>query len=64
MFEQTGVEHRISAAYYPQTNGLDERFNQTLVNMLTKMSGEKPDEWDEYIDAALFGYRYIAIAKA
>ena len=58
LFELTGVEHRISAAYHPQTNGLDERFNQTLVNSLTKMSGDKPDEWDQYIDPVLFAYRY------
>ena len=57
MFEKTGVEHRISAAYHPQTNGLVERLNQTLVNMLTKLSGEKRDDWDDYIDVALFAYR-------
>ena len=54
----TGVEHRISAPYHPQTNGLDERFNQTLVNCLTKLVGEHQDKWDEYIDVALFAYRY------
>ena len=59
MFDLTGVEHHISAAYHPQTNGLDERFNQTLVNSLTKMVGEKKDEWDEYIDAVLFAYRFV-----
>lgn len=53
----TGVDHRISAAYHPQTNGLVERFNQTLVNSLTKLAGEKTDEWDQYIDAILFAYR-------
>jgi len=44
-------------SYHPQTNGLTERFNQTLVNILTKMSGERPEEWDEFIDAALFACR-------
>ena len=53
------MDHRISAAYHPQTNGLDERFNQTLVRMLTKMSGEKPEMWDEFLDAALFAYRLV-----
>jgi hypothetical protein len=36
LFELTGVEHRISSAYHPQTNGLDERTNQTLVHTLIK----------------------------
>lgn len=58
LFELTGVEHRISAAYHPQTNGLDERFNQTLVSALTKMSADKPHEWDQFIDPVLFAYRY------
>ena len=59
LFELTGVHHKMSAAYHPQTNGLDERFNQTLCNALTKMVEGKEEEWDRYIDAALFAYRYI-----
>jgi len=39
-FELSGVEHRMSAVCHPQTNGLDDRFNQTLVNALTKLTGE------------------------
>ncbi len=27
-----------STAYHPQTNGLDEKFNQSLVNALTKIA--------------------------
>ena len=29
--------------------------------LMTKMCGEKPEEWDDFIDAALFAYRYIVI---
>ena len=63
LFQLTGVEHKMSAAYHPQTNGLDERFNQTLVNTLTKMVDGKEEEWDKFINAALFAYRYKIIAK-
>ena len=56
MFEKTNVEHRISSAYHPQTNGLDERTNQTLVHSLTKLITTQ-DEWDLSIDAALYAYR-------
>ena len=59
LFELTGVDHRMSAAYHPKTNGLVERFNQTIVNSLTKMTGEKPEDWDKYIDAVLFTYRLV-----
>ena len=27
VFEMAGIEHRVSSAYHPQTNGLDERMN-------------------------------------
>ena len=34
LFQLTGTEHRISIAYHPQTNGLVERYNQTLQRSL------------------------------
>ena len=41
---------------HPQTDGLVERFNRTLVDMLAKMV--KPGiEWDERIPYVLFAYR-------
>ena len=42
LFEIAGVEHRVSSAYHPQTNGLDERMNQTLtkaISILNRMIG-------------------------
>lgn len=36
LFSMTKTEHRISSAYHPQTNGLVERFNQTLQRSLVK----------------------------
>ena len=33
----TGTQHHIVAAYHPQTNGLTERFNQTLQSALLKV---------------------------
>lgn len=43
--------------YFMQTNGLDERFNQTLQNSLRKHINEKQDDWDQVLDAILFAYR-------
>ena len=56
MFKLTGIEHKISSSYNPQTNGLDERTNQTLTRALIKFS-EAKENWDENIDAALYAYR-------
>lgn len=49
------MEHRISSAYHPQTNGLDERTNQTLVRTLKKLTSAEED-WDQHIEAALYAY--------
>ena len=50
--------HKIqTAAYHPQTNGLCERFNGTLTNMLAAYSSENQDDWDTMLPIALFGYR-------
>ena len=56
MFKLTGIEHKISSSYHPQTKGLDERTNQTLTRALIKFS-EAKENWDENIDAALYAYR-------
>ena len=37
--EKLHIDQRISSAYHPQTNGLDERFNQTLIRSLQKVVG-------------------------
>lgn len=39
-----------------QANGLDERFNQTLQNMLIKYVHEKHENWDQFLDTCIFAY--------
>ena len=51
------IDHRIASAYHPQTNGLQERFNQTLERALIKCVNEKQNDWDLHIKRILFGYR-------
>ena len=57
LFKLTGVQHIISAAYHPQTNGLDEQFNQTLQRALLKMVNENENQCDKFLDSVLFAYR-------
>src|SRR6266498_1242478 len=54
--EKFRIKHRLSTPYHPQTNGLVERFNQTLCEKLAKMA-EETTMWDEFIDPALMAYR-------
>lgn len=42
LFRLTGTEHRIASAYHPQTNGLTERYNQTLQTTLVKVVNDIP----------------------
>ena len=53
----TGFRHRVTSAYHPQSNGLDERFNQTLKTSLQRLVNEHQTNWDELIDDVLFAYR-------
>jgi hypothetical protein len=43
--------------YHPSCNGLVEKFNGTLKNMLRRMCSERPQDWDRFIDPLLFAYR-------
>lgn len=51
-----GIEHRLTTAYHPQANGLDERFNQTLKNAIAKYSQECRDEWDAKLMEIVYAY--------
>ncbi len=54
--EKFRIKHRLSSSYHPQTNGLVERFNQTLCEKLAKLS-EEIDQWDQFVDPILMAYR-------
>ena len=41
--ELTGFKHKITSAYHPQSNGLDERFNQTLKAQRQPNEATSPD---------------------
>ena len=56
MMEEFGIKHRLTTAYHPQANGLDERFNQTLVNSLSKYAQECRESWDENLQEVVYGY--------
>lgn len=53
----TGVEHRVTSTYHPQTNGLTERFNQTLVSALRKHTEANPTQWHKWLPYVLLAYR-------
>ena len=45
-----------TTAYHPQTDGLVERFNRTLCDMLACYVTEEPQEWDKYLPFVTLAY--------
>ena len=45
--------------YHPHTDGLCERFNQTLKKMLQKAAVEEGKDWDKLLHYLLFAYREV-----
>ncbi|XP_065921940.1 retrovirus-related Pol polyprotein from transposon 412 [Magallana gigas] len=53
------LSQRTTTPYHPSCNGLVERFNGTLKQMLKRLCSEKPKDWDKYLSAVLFAYREV-----
>ena len=50
------VQPICTSPYHPQTDGLVERFNQTLKTMLRKAAAEEGKDWDKLLSYLLFAY--------
>uniref|UniRef100_A0A8C2IIM4 ribonuclease H n=1 Tax=Cyprinus carpio TaxID=7962 RepID=A0A8C2IIM4_CYPCA len=57
------VQQRRTTVYHPQTDGLIERFNQTLKQMLRRVAAEDKRDWDQMLPYVLFGIREIPQAS-
>ena len=59
LYRMLGVKAIRTTPYHPQTDGLVERFNQTLKQMLRKTIDEEGREWDKLLPYVLFAYREV-----
>ena len=55
--EKFGVDQTRTAPYRPNSDGLVERFNRTLKQMLKIFSAENPKDWDDHLSYLLMAYR-------
>ena len=55
-YKLTGIQHRISAAYHPQSNGMVERQNRCIEDVIRKVMSNKED-WLPLLDSVLFACR-------
>ena len=46
----------MTTPYHPQCDGLVERYNRTLLNMLAKAVHERPFKWDDHVCHLCFAY--------
>ena len=57
IYKLLGIKKVNTTAYNPQMDGLVERFNRSLTNMLSKTVQEHDKDWDEKLPFVLFAYR-------
>ena len=51
-----GIEKSRTTPYHPQSDGLVERFNRTLLDMLAKAVVDRPANWDRHLRRLCFAY--------
>ncbi|XP_063788599.1 uncharacterized protein LOC134943977 [Pseudophryne corroboree] len=59
LWAKCGVRQLRTAPYHPQTNGLCERFNGTLKQMLRAFVTSEGGDWERYLPHLLFAYREV-----
>jgi hypothetical protein len=50
------IRKATSTSYHPQTQGLCERYNQTIMGILKKFAYECPETWCERLPMAIYAY--------
>ena len=63
VYSLLGIKGIRTTPYHPQTDGLVERYNQTLKNMLRKYVSANGKDWDRWLPYLLFAYREVPQAS-
>lgn len=56
LLKQCQIIHRSTTAYHPQTNGMTERFNRTLSDMLAMYVDSAHSNWDQVLPFVTYAY--------
>lgn len=55
--QNNGIHHSLTAPFHPQSDGMVERFNRSLLNSLRCYAQENPDQWTDFLQPIVFAYR-------
>ena len=64
VYQLLGIRSLRTTPYHPQTDGLTERFNQTLKQMLRKFVDDTGSDWDQWLPYLIFAYREVPQASS
>lgn len=54
-----GIERSRTTPYHPMGNGLCERFNRSLLNMMGCMSEDQKKKWPKYVATMVYAYNCV-----
>ena len=63
VYRLLGIKGIRTTPYHPQTDGLVERYNQTLKGMLRKFVAANGKDWDRWLPYLMFAYREVPQAS-
>jgi len=63
LLKQLNIKGLATASYNPEANGITERFNRTLIDMLSMYMTLDGKDWDEHIPYVIFAYKTTIHSK-
>ena len=63
LLTKNNIQHKHSAPFHPQGNGLAERCNQWMLRALQRKAADDATSWDQHISSILFSYRICPSAS-
>lgn len=56
-YKKFNIVKHTTTSYHPQSDGVVERLNSTLINSLSHLVSDTQEDWDRHINFALFAHR-------